>query len=183
MKQLCNFISKRCGYLPFFIGISFVIALLFISAVFYFQAQRQNDEQISNDITQLAAIFNKIHNCCEITGFRSGKKSIDFLNVVNFEGSQVGSMNLAKPQKWHGPYLESNFTIEGQEYQIVDTKKGFYIIPGDGVKLANGNIIGKSLIISPKSNIEKLMIDAKWLLGSNKKPLAAKINTVSKELL
>jgi hypothetical protein len=166
---------KRYIY-PFFVALFFIAAFVFVSRFFLKEATQANDELIAEHIKKLSAIFRRINDCCKITGFRRQKDYIDFLNVVKFEGSMIGSMNLAQPQDWQGPYLEQNLSIEGKEYQIVVTKKGYYIIPGDGVKLANGQIIGNTLRVTYNTDIDALMRDPKALL-SNDRPLAAKIET------
>jgi hypothetical protein len=163
---------------PVVVGVIFVAVLVVISIRFFSQARSHNDNQIAQQIQQLAGIFNRINDCCQITGFRYQRNYINFLTVARFEGSQIGSMNLAHPERWAGPYLDQNITIEGREYQIVTTKKGYFIIPGDGVKLANGQIIGKTLIINRESDIESLMSDSKALLSTHGQPLAARIETV-----
>ena len=99
---------------------------------------------------------------------------IDFLNVGAFEGPVVGPMSLLEPKNWKGPYLRESLTVGGKEYQIIGTKKGYFIVPGDGVSLGNGKVIGKTLIINQNSDIEAMMRDPKALLSGDK-PLAARI--------
>ncbi len=143
---------------------------------YLFQARVENDALIADHIEQLKDIFKGINESCKITGFRYPKDQIDFLNVISFAGSVVGSMNLLEPHNWKGPYLKENLTIAGKEYEIVATKKGYFIIPGDGVKLANGKIIGKTLPITPDSDIDAMMRDPQALLSHNR-PLAAHLAT------
>ena len=140
------------------------------------QARVANDGLIADQVQQLYTIFNRINESCKITGFRHKKDHIDFLNTISFAGSVVGPMNLLEPEKWQGPYVDESITMNGKEYQIVATKTGFYIVPGDGVKLSNGQIVGKTLMIGPKSNIEQMMRDPQALL-SNGSALAARIDT------
>ncbi len=158
------------------VGLCFVAFFTFVSVKFLSQARLANDELIAEHIVQLDDIFKRINETCTIIGFRHKKDYIDFLNVKSFAGSVVGSMNLAEPAKWQGPYVHESLTIGGKEYQIVATKKGFYIVPGDGVRLANGKILGKTLHINYRTDIEALMRDPKALL-SDDKPLAAHIET------
>lgn len=139
--------------------------------------RKKNDELIAEHIEKLKNIFQKINKECQITGFRHEKDHIDFLNVKSFSGSIVGSMNLVYPEKWEGPYLKKNLTIDGKFYQIVRTKFGYYIIPDDGIDLANGQIVNETLIIKYDTNIDNLIVDPKGLM-SNGRPLAAKIETV-----
>ena len=83
-------------------------------------------------------------------------------------------MNLAYPEKWHGPYLERNPSVQGIEYQVVYTRKGYFITPGQGVKLPNGKIIGKDIILDENADIELMMHDDQ-ALSYRGQPLAAQI--------
>ncbi|MFC1841987.1 hypothetical protein ACFLYA_02865, partial [Candidatus Dependentiae bacterium] len=58
---------------------------------------------------------------------------------------------------------KDNPTIQDQEYQIVRTKKGYFITPGDGIKLSNGKVIGKDIILDENADIQKMMADEKFL--------------------
>ena len=157
-------------------ALAFFALIAFVSIKYIYQARRANDELIAQHVEQLQQIFKEINDCCKINGFRAERDYIDFLNVVKFEGSVVGPMSLMEPQNWKGPYLKESLTSGGKEYQIVTTKKGSFIVPGDGVKLANGKVIGKSLIINAHSDIESMITDPQALL-SNNRPLAARIET------
>lgn len=162
------------------IGIGlFFLTLFIITFVAYWQQVRLLPEQImTNDITQLTGIFNRINDRCGILGFQQDHTEIDFLNVIAFDGSEVGSMNLKFPSKWDGPYLRDNPTIQEKHYQIVKTKKGYFVIPGNGVILSNGLVIGKDIIIDKDTDIAELIRD-KSLVDSSGKPLALPINTLS----
>ncbi len=159
-----------------FLALLFVAGSGIIIIRYLMQARKANDELIADHIVQLKDIFKRINDRCKITAFRYPKDLIDFLNVGSFAGSVVGSMNLLEPHNWEGPYLPENLTIEGKEYQIIGTKKGYYIVPGDGVKLANGKVIGKTLSLTPDSNFEALLQDPQALL-SNHRALGAFIET------
>jgi hypothetical protein len=109
---------------------------------------------IAHEVKQLQNIFKKINQDCGIISFDSQKNNINFLNVKDFVGSEVGPMNLARPQGWQGPYVKDNPTIQGKEYQVVNTNNGYYIAPGDGVVLANGKEIGKDILLDKQSDID-----------------------------
>ncbi len=115
------------------------------------------NQVIVGDITQLKAIFDKIDTECGILGFDHEKNYIDFLTVKSFVSSEVGAMNLIMPEKWQGPYVQDNPTIQSKKYEIVLTKKGYYIVPGTGVQLSNGKIMGKDIIITSTTDIDELI--------------------------
>lgn len=163
-------------FFPIVVGTVAIIAFAFVTFNYLWQAREDNDIQIAQHIEKLSQIFTQIESCCNITGFRSQKDFIDFLNVSSFEGSQVGPMNLEHPEKWTGPYVKNNLSIEGKLYQVIQYDDKYYIVPGDGVKLANGKVIGETLILNSKSDLPALMSDSNALYSNiAKKPLAAEI--------
>jgi len=129
----------------------------------FYQARTIADEMITKEVVQLVDIFKKIDKRCKIISFDYQKNNINFLNVKSFVGSEVGPMNLAYPENWEGPYLDDNLNIQGKEYQIVRTKKGYFITPGEGVVLANRKIVGKDIILDEDADIAAMMLDGQAL--------------------
>lgn len=140
-----------------------VIAVLIGISIFSFKKLLRYDtgSYIAQDIAQLATIFAKIDATAGILGFDHQKNEINFLNIKKdgFVGSELGSMNLIDPKKWDGPYFTQVPKIQEEDYMIVRTKKGYFITPGDGVKLPNGKIIGKDIILDEDADIESMMHD------------------------
>ncbi len=122
-----------------------------------------SDQIIVEDLGRLQEIFTNIDHTCTIIGFEHHKNYIDFLNVTSFVGSEIGSMNVAHPERWQGPYLHDNPTVQEQLYQVIKTKKGYYIIPGDGVKLSNGSVMGKDILIDENTDVQTLIADSQTL--------------------
>lgn len=137
---------------------------------------------IVDDITQLKAIFERIDAECGILEFDHEKNYIDFLTVKSFVSSEVGAMNLMAPEKWQGPYVQDNPTVQSKKYEIVRTKKGYYIVPGTGVQLSNGKVMGKDIIITSATDIEKLVAEADGL-NYQGKALIAPIKMHNKALV
>ena len=131
------------------------------------------DHLIAQTVDDLACIFATIDATAGIAGFEHDHNHIDFLTVKSFLGSEVGPMNLIHPKKWAGPYLHDNPTFQEKLYQVVKAKDGYWVLPGQGVALTNGSVIGTDIIISPASDVAKLMQTG--LLMANDKPLAQKI--------
>jgi hypothetical protein len=125
--------------------------------------QKRNDKAIYHDIVQLQAAFSKIHKDCYISDFTHVKNYIDFLNVITFAGDHVGSMKVSFPRNWHGPYMKRQRLVSGVAYQVLKNKQGYFIVPGDGVQLANGKIIGKDLILDAQTDMQQLMNDGQGL--------------------
>jgi len=141
----------------------------------FYNIKITSDVIIVQEVKELVEIFKRIDKECKIINFDYQKNNINFLNVEKFEGSEVGPMNLTYPQNWKGPYLKDNPTIQNKEYQIVRTKKGYFITPGDGVTLSNGKVVGKDIVLDENADIQKMMADEK-ALNFKGKALAAPLN-------
>lgn len=132
------------------------------------------NQVITDHIAQLKNIFDRIDTECGILGFDHDKNYIDFLTVKSFVSSEIGAMNLISPEKWQGPYVHDNLTVQTKKYEIVRTKNGYYIVPGTGVQLSNGKIMGKDVVITPTTDIEILLKNETGLTYQGK-PLVAPI--------
>lgn len=174
MRSAVNFKKLLTYLLP--IGSAILLALLVGIAIHRFRRDAKFivNQTIADQVEQLASIFKKIDESCKIINFDHEKNYIDFLNVKDFVGSEVGSMNLTHPKAWTGPYLNDNPTIQEKYYVIVISPRGWYIAPDDGVKLANGKIIGTDIVINKETNFDQLMKDPE-ALSFKGRPLAIKI--------
>lgn len=149
-----------------------LFALLFLISVVYLlkQARVFSDQLIVQDVVRLADVFKSIDEHCKIVSFDYQKNNIDFLNVEKFSGSEIGSMNLMLPDRWKGPYM-NNPAVQGRVYQVVRTRKGYFIVPGDGVRLSSGKIIGKDIVLNEAADISALSTSGNVLTYQDK-PLA-----------
>lgn len=160
------------GYLLPTITAVFLLGLLGIALQrYYAESKTISSKLTAQTVEELALIFKKIDKTCKILSFEHEKNYIDFLTVERFIGSEIGAMNLVHPENWAGPYLRDNPTIQEQYFVIVDTPNGYYIAPGDGVKLANGKIVGKDIILNKNTDFDALIKD-KEVLSFEGKPLA-----------
>lgn len=166
--------AKKNYYFPIAVitGIVFFIGITMMDT--WYRAKDDAGLMIAAEVIRLRDIFHRIHKTCTIIDFDAQKNPINFLNVEKFTGSEVGPMNLVYPDKWEGPYLQENPTIYHVAYQVVSTKKGYYITPGDGVKLPNKKIVGTDIILDQKANIDKMMVNEDELMYKDK-PLAARL--------
>lgn len=159
------------------ISIAIICGLIGFS-IFTFRARKMRDKGVilAQDIARLSCIFAQIDATAGIAGFDFQKNEINFLNIKKdgFVGSEVGSMNLIRPARWEGPYVNEVSSLQEQNYMIVRTQQGYFITPRDGVKLPNGKVIGKDIILDENADIEAMMQDD-LSLAHNGTPLAAKI--------
>lgn len=151
------------------------LTLLFVGNLLYTH-KSSNADLIAQEVVNLAAIFQKIDQSCSIIGTDQPIIPINFLNVKAFSGSEVGSLNLKYPNKWNGPYVKDNPTIQTIEYQLVRTKNGYFVTPGNGVKLPNGKIVGKDIVLTENTDINTL-INNKDAFSYKGKALAASVST------
>jgi hypothetical protein len=173
------------GYLVPLLTIGLFVVLTALSVfVFYYQARAETAELIATQVTKLATVFERINATCTIVSFDNQKNPINFLTIKKggFVGSEVGSMNLAHPEKWQGPYVCNNPVIQGKEYQVVRTQQGYFVTPGDGVRLPNGKVVGTDIRLDEHADMRSLMHDEQGLMSKGK-PLAAPFSVGTKTTL
>jgi hypothetical protein len=173
-------ISKK-SVLPWIVGPIFVTFFL-ISVITLWRSSRMSfDEVAHQDIMHLQDIFKQIQKDCYIVDFEHVINHIDFLNIQSFTDKKVGSMELAFPKRWKGPYLKKNLRVQNKLYAVLKNKQGYFIVPGYGVRLANGKVIGKTLILDQNSDMKQLMKDEQGLDSENG-VLAARIKIGSRAM-
>ncbi len=190
MNKLDNFLDKvdraiEKGISPLwkFVQKYFVIfsssLLLFLLIIFLLKIyQDTSSVRISvmrEDLEVLEQILNRIDKECNILSVRSKGADLDFFTVEKFVGSAVGCLNLAYPKNWRGPYLQQDPTIDGRFYEIVRARDGYFVVPGQGVRLPNGMVMGKDVIVSDKVHIGEL-IKPGGALNYNGRALGVKLN-------
>ncbi len=160
---------------PLFVGTLFTVLLLATLLNFIYQKPAHPATMMAQDIARLAAIFERIEKECGIISFNYQKNPINFLTIKKdgFVGSEIGSMNLAHPDKWQGPYVNDNLTMQGKEYQVVRTNSGYFITPGEQVELPNGKWIGRDIILDEKADIAAMMHNKNELMFEGKSLAAA----------
>ncbi len=162
--------------LPLIVALVLGAILAFAIKYLLYESRTITNRLIVDDIARLDSIFKRIDEQCKIMGFDRQTNPIDFLTVEKFVGSEIGSMSLMLPKNWQGPYAEDNPSVQGKVYEIVRTQKGYFIAPGTGVRLNNGSIIGKDIVLDENVDIEAMMQDPQKL-NYEGKPLAARIAT------
>ncbi|HEV2601711.1 MAG TPA: hypothetical protein VGT41_05410 [Candidatus Babeliales bacterium] len=147
------------------IGVIFLVCIIFVVDGLY-RSRSDVGYLIAEDVEALVGIFKRIDESCHVISFDYQKNRINFLQIKKngFVGSEVGSMNLAYPDKWDGPYLQQNPKISRQEYMIVYTHKGYFITPGVGVRLPNGKVVGKDLKLDENADVAVMLKDENGFL-------------------
>jgi hypothetical protein len=156
-------------YFPIFSAIFLgILIFTFVIRVFYTRPSLIASI-IEDDIKLIALALEKIDARCSILSIDDERNEVDFLQIHSFVGSSVGPFNLAYPDCWEGPYLNVNPTIKGKHYEILKAADGIFIVPGMGVPLPNGRIVGKDFELSSKTRIGDLLRDKGDLRYEDKK--------------
>jgi len=163
-----------------------ITLFIFLFAISIYKLYQNNahasDAVIAEQVKKLQDIFHQIHTDCGIVSFEHEKNYIDFLTVESFVSSEIGSMNLLYPKQWRGPYVQDNPTVQEQQYVVLKNKSGYFIVPGDGVHLTNGFIIGKDFILDYETDMEQAMIREDQLKSASG-VLAAKLDVGKNTLM
>jgi len=157
------------------IGILLAGLLGFTLYQLYRQSYTARDRVIVDHVAELHRILTQIDGSCEIIAIRRNHSSIDFLQVAKFAGTEIGPLQLRYPEKWHGPYLEQNPTVQEIPYELVKTRDGFVIAPGTGVMLSNGKIMGKDIVLNETTDIDLYMNEVVGLEFESR-PLVMKLS-------
>lgn len=144
-------------YFPFVSAFFLIIILVFFFTRVFRDKPYFATTVLNNEVSKIADALNKVDYDCSILSIENEKNPVDFLTVKTFVGSEIGSLNVAYPKNWKGPYLLDNPRFEGKLYQIIKTKQGAFVIPGDGVKLPNGQVVNKSFRINYDSDVSKML--------------------------
>jgi hypothetical protein len=157
------------------------LLLATIACIFVYQVLKERPYYLTtvirSDFEQIEKNLTAIDTECNILSIVSTRAQIDFLNIEKFAGSMVGCLNLAYPAKWKGAYMQRNPTLQGIFYELAKTADGFYIVPGHGVKLPNGLIVGKHFEINTSFPIVQ-MLQPGGKLNYKGEPLARKVKFI-----
>lgn len=159
----------------FLAGGALVVLLLITLGLFLYNAKMSASRIIAKHVDEMGQIFNAINEKCGIIGFEHDANYVDFLNVGSFVGSEVGAMNLRDAKNWEGPYMQDNPTVQTKYYEIIKTKKGYFLVPGKDVKLSSGLVIGSDDLAFDKDTDIAALIENGTLVNKDGKPLAVAI--------
>ncbi len=152
--------------------------LLMLMLLFFFKVFNSRSSVVTaairNDLAIIEKALAQIDKACNIMSIRPEGGIIDFLTVEKFTGSTIGVLNLAHPRRWKGPYAKINPTIQGHHYELVNTKEGYFILPGRGVRLPNKLEMGKDILVSKDSALT-LMLQPGGRLNFQGHPLALRL--------
>lgn len=169
-------------WLSAFIAIMLLAIVVVPAYYFWHQASQANSRVIAQDVQKMAIAFAKINEDSRLLGFDLDKTPVNFLNVKAFSGPTIGSMSLEHPERWKGPYLEKTPMVSDTYYYILKTPQGYYLVPGDGIQLEGGKVLGRDIIITPHTAIEDL-VKNEPALTYNGQPLIVKLKVEPRQEL
>lgn len=162
-------------YFTIFSGTLLSLIFLLVFFKMYYTKPYFVASLIKADLAQVESILHDIDKRCEILGVQSAVEPINFLTIKDFSGSMVGGINLAHPKNWKGPYLDQNPSIQKKFYELVTAQDGIFIVPGRGVQLPNGTVIGRDIMITKNTKVLPLTEPGGYLYYKGV-PLAKKIS-------
>jgi hypothetical protein len=158
VKKVTSFIKKYGKRIFPFLVVLFAVLITFVMIYnVVYNRPFFRTRLIAFDTHKISQTLKEIDSCCNILSVRSQRNTIDFLTVRSFVSSEIGCLNLAYPQQWKGPYFRDNPSIKGRVYEIVKAKDGNYVIPGHGVVLPNGLMMGKDVVITKNVSVDAML--------------------------
>lgn len=173
-----NYLKNKINF-KFITFILIIISLIFVVFYFFFKS---NKNLYNEKIYEIGQIIEDIDKKCKIICFANEHNPIDFLNVKEFSGNHIGSIQIANPKNWTGPYLEQIALYKQKPINIFVHSSGCYIIPGEGTLLSENKIVGKDIIFDSSFNEEEFFKNYPCLFNDNKRLIyKLKINVKAHE--
>jgi hypothetical protein len=144
-------------YFPVVSTLFFAVIILVFAIRIFYSRPRIIASIIEDDVKLVTLVLEKIDAKCNILNIEDDYNEVNFLNVASFKGSQVGPINLAYPDRWEGPYLRVNPTIQKKFYEIVRAKDGYFVMPGKGVRLPHGLVMGEDIKITSETAVRPML--------------------------
>ena len=152
--------------LNFVIFLTIIISLIAIIFYHFFKT----DKNLYNEkIYEIGKIIEDIDKKCQILCFAGEYNPIDFLNVKEFTGNHIGSIQIADPKKWAGPYSEEIALYKEKPITVFVHNSGCYIIPGKGTILNENKEVGKDIIFDSSFDEELLIKNNPSLIQNGKR--------------
>ncbi len=156
-RSFGRFFAKIAKHFSVFSSLVLVVLLaLFLFKVVHYRTYYLSSV-IEQDVVRIARILASVDKNCTVLSMNGEYMPVNFLTVKSFVGSSVGGLNLAYPQKWQGPYAETSPTYQQRFYEIVRTREGLFVVPGQGVTLPNGFIMGRDVLIDYDTSVKKML--------------------------
>lgn len=114
---------------------------------------------IQSDLERISKSLNFIDEQCAISDIKYDRLAITFLSSAKEAMAERAGLVLEHPEKWDGPYSIDNPTVQARPYELLRAADGYYLVPGNGVKLPNGKIMGQDIIITAQTMVDDMLKD------------------------
>ena len=157
MKRTYQSQKNSKGTTSSFMHIIIIIAILAGAIGFFLYKKNFFCCKVNDEIQTLSTLITTVDQDCKIMGFANSLNTADFLNVKEFAGNTVGSMIIAYPENWKGPYCNHIPSYKNKPLAIFFKNNTAYIVPGNETVLEDGSIVGKDIIFNDETDIENMM--------------------------
>jgi len=147
-----------------------IVLLIVCTAHFVGQSSEWNAGTVRADLSHLEEALKNFDGDCGIQEVLSGGHSLLFLTQTARPTDAFAAFKLANENTWRGPYIHKVPVAQGYPYMLLKTNKGLFIVPGEGVRLPKGSILGKEFFLTAESNLKALSA-AGGILSHNGEPL------------
>jgi len=155
----------------FFMFLFFLIGSYGIFYIYkhFYKKDWWNKRSLEKQVANIVTLLERIDRDCGIVSFVNDVNTIDFLNIKEFSGSTVGSMQVAQPHKWHGPYSDGIPLYKQKPFALFVHWSGCYVVPGEGTILDNDKIVGRDIKFDEHFDYEKIFTTHPELLHEGKR--------------
>lgn len=128
-----------------YIGTATLLGLITLCTLhFVMRAPQWQISAVQTDLHRIGAAIRQLDTDCYITDMRVGLHPVSILTRHTLNEGPL-YLNLQHPKKWKGPYLHRIPTLQDKPYQLLKTNTGLFVVPGEGVKLPSGLVIGEDI--------------------------------------
>jgi len=145
-------IIGRTGYrilAPFVLYVGSMIMLLLMGLCFAFLFMNYpslKTRLVRRDMQRIVRALYQVDRYCHIETVTPGLHPLNFLTLPRPTERDFCGIELEFPKQWTGPYFSEVPVLDNTPYQLLKTEKGLFLVPGNGVRLPNGNVIGIDIV-------------------------------------
>ena len=140
-----------------YIGSFMVLMMLgFCTAHFVIRVPQWHERQVHKDLQHIARAVTAMDKDCRIVDMRVGIHLLTPLTQKLVSEHELSNTVFKYPENWRGAYLAKMPLIQGKPYQLLKTDKGLFVVPGSGVVLPNGMMVGRDIIWQAQTDVAAL---------------------------
>ena len=126
-------------------GSIILIALITLCTMhFVVRAPQWQVSVVQTDLHRIASALRALDTDCYITDMRVGLHPVSVLTRRSLADGPF-YIELKESKNWKGPYLKNSPTLQDKPYQLLKTNKSLFVVPGEGVELPSGLVVGTDI--------------------------------------